>query len=77
MTVMLMAYYTWENKRRDSRMAGVEHKENSEFFDLTDRENPEFRVGLSVPSQYVSGELTSCSTSCNRDASRGVMRYAK
>lgn len=44
MTAVLMAYYTYENKRRDKLVAGVEHKENSEFLDLTDRQNLEFRV---------------------------------
>ncbi|KAL1865883.1 hypothetical protein Daus18300_006995 [Diaporthe australafricana] len=43
MTALLMAYYTYENRRRDSLMAGVEHQENSEFLDLTDKENLEFR----------------------------------
>lgn len=43
-TCVLIAYYIWENKRRDRLHAGVGHKENSEFFDLTDRENKEFRV---------------------------------
>lgn len=42
-TCVLIAYYIWENKRRDRLHAGVGHKENSEFFDLTDRENKEFR----------------------------------
>lgn len=42
MTGVLMAYYAWENKRRDK--LAVEHKENSEFLDLTDKENLEFRV---------------------------------
>ncbi|KAI6087205.1 allantoate permease [Hypoxylon rubiginosum] len=42
-TCVLMAYYVWENKRRDHLHLGVGHKENSEFFDLTDRENKEFR----------------------------------
>lgn len=37
-----MAYYSWENKRRDRLEQG--HKENIEFLDLTDRENKEFRV---------------------------------
>lgn len=46
MTGVLMAYYTWENKRRDK--LAVEHKENSEFLDLTDRENLEFRVSHNV-----------------------------
>ncbi|KAI0834472.1 allantoate permease [Hypoxylon sp. FL0890] len=43
-TGVLMAYYRWENKRRDRLYPRLEHKENSEFFDLTDRENKEFRV---------------------------------
>ncbi|KAI4592461.1 hypothetical protein KJ359_011158 [Pestalotiopsis sp. 9143b] len=42
LTAVLMAYYTWENKRRDRLEQG--HKENIEFLDLTDRENKEFRV---------------------------------
>ncbi|KAI3398084.1 hypothetical protein diail_9837 [Diaporthe ilicicola] len=42
-TALLMAYYTYENRRRDNLMAGVEHQENSEFLDLTDKENLEFR----------------------------------
>jgi hypothetical protein len=42
MTAVLMAYYSWENKRRDGLAQG--HKENIEFLDLTDRENKEFRV---------------------------------
>lgn len=46
MTALLMAYYTYENRRRDSLMSGVEHRENSEFLDLTDKENLEFRVSL-------------------------------
>lgn len=41
-TVLLMLYYAWENKRRDKLM--VAHEENSEFLDLTDKENLEFRV---------------------------------
>lgn len=43
-TALLMAYYTYENRRRDGLMSGVEHQENSEFLDLTDKENLEFRV---------------------------------
>ncbi|KAH7312680.1 allantoate permease [Stachybotrys elegans] len=46
-TGILMMYYRWENKRRDEKFAGMEHEEDSEFFDLTDRENPEFRVSFS------------------------------
>ncbi|KAI1847722.1 hypothetical protein JX266_006217 [Neoarthrinium moseri] len=41
LTAVLMAYYSWENKRRDKLHVG--HKENSEFMDLTDKENKEFR----------------------------------
>lgn len=37
-----MVYYAWENKRRDN--LAIEHEENSEFLDMTDRENLEFRV---------------------------------
>ncbi|KAK8050300.1 allantoate permease [Apiospora phragmitis] len=43
LTGVLMFYYQWENKRRDRLYAGEAHTENSEFFDLTDRENHEFR----------------------------------
>lgn len=46
MTALLMGYYAWENKRRDKLT--VEHLENSEFLDLTDRENLEFRVSCLV-----------------------------
>jgi hypothetical protein len=46
LTAVLMGYYSWENKRREK--LHVEHKENSEFFDLTDRENMEFRVSHSA-----------------------------
>lgn len=46
MAFVLRMYYVWENKRRD-RIAGiVEHKEDVEFLDLTDRENKEFRYRL-------------------------------
>lgn len=41
MTALLMAYYTYENRRREGFR--VEHQENSEFLDLTDKENMEFR----------------------------------
>lgn len=46
LTGILMLYYRWENKRRDRLYAGEVHTENSEFFDLTDRENHEFRYVL-------------------------------
>ncbi|ROV93823.1 hypothetical protein VMCG_08817 [Cytospora schulzeri] len=45
-TALLMAYYTYENKRRDKLVGGTEHKENSEFLDLTDKQNLEFRYRL-------------------------------
>lgn len=45
-TALLMTYYTYENRRRDNLMSGIEHQENSEFLDLTDKENLEFRVSL-------------------------------
>lgn len=41
LTTMLLIYYKWENKRRDQRP--LEHQENIEFLDLTDRQNKEFR----------------------------------
>lgn len=50
MTGLLIVYYAWENKRRDS--LAVEHRENNEFLDLTDRENLEFRVGSIVLANY-------------------------
>lgn len=44
MTAVLMTYYAYENRRRDKLISGVVHQENSEFLDLTDKENLEFRV---------------------------------
>lgn len=43
-TFFLRFYYVWENRRRDQRHEGEVHQENSEFLDLTDRDNREFRV---------------------------------
>lgn len=45
-TAALMLYYNVENRRRDLVHAQKEHVENSEFFNLTDRENHEFRVSF-------------------------------
>ncbi|KAF7451346.1 hypothetical protein A1F99_031230 [Pyrenophora tritici-repentis] len=45
MAILLRAYYTWENKKRD-REETVGHLENEEFLDLTDRENRRFRYRL-------------------------------
>jgi len=39
-----MGYYWYENRRRERLSATTEHQENSEFYDLTDKENIEFRV---------------------------------
>lgn len=43
-TFALRTYYVWENRRRDRSQEGAVHQENSEFLDMTDRENGEFRV---------------------------------
>lgn len=40
-TAVLVLYYRWENRRRD--VAGVLHRADVEFSDLTDRENGELR----------------------------------
>ncbi|GJN81749.1 hypothetical protein PLIIFM63780_005284 [Purpureocillium lilacinum] len=42
-TLALMGYYWYENRRRERLSATTEHQENSEFYDLTDKENIEFR----------------------------------
>lgn len=44
----LRFYYVWENGRRDKNMEGYDHEENSEFLDLTDKENREFRVSCFI-----------------------------
>lgn len=49
-TMLLMTYYWWENRRREKLCAGMQHRENSEFFDLTDKENLEFRVSPPLPA---------------------------
>lgn len=45
LTMILWAYYLWENKRRDKVAAemGRGHKADIEFADITDRKNMEFR----------------------------------
>jgi MFS family permease len=45
LTLVLRAYYVWENKRRD-RLADGAHVANEEFLDLTDKENKNFRYKL-------------------------------
>jgi len=69
---LLRFYYSWENRRRDARHEGEVHQENSEFLDLTDRQNPEFRVSSSTPMfifklelSWVEHELTFNSISCD------------
>ncbi|RAK80486.1 putative MFS transporter [Aspergillus fijiensis CBS 313.89] len=42
-TGLLKCYYICENRRREKNGRGEQHQENSEFLDLTDRENLEFR----------------------------------
>lgn len=44
LALLLRMYYMWENKRRDKK--GVERVPDSEFLDLTDRENKRFRYSL-------------------------------
>lgn len=46
--VLLQAYYTWENKRREKLVAvtGVERQVGMDFADQTDRENVMFRYQL-------------------------------
>lgn len=47
-TIILQAYYVWENKRRDELMREgyVQHQIDIEFSDSTDRQNLEFRYRL-------------------------------
>jgi hypothetical protein len=45
MTLLLRAYYVWENKRRD-QLIRSERVANEEFLDLTDKENKNFRYKL-------------------------------
>ncbi|KAJ5338156.1 hypothetical protein N7452_004884 [Penicillium brevicompactum] len=45
-TFALRTYYVLENRRRDRSQEGAVHQENSEFLDMTDRENREFRYKL-------------------------------
>lgn len=44
LTLVLMGYYFYENRRRQRLAAAIEHHENNEFYDLTDKENIQFRV---------------------------------
>ena len=50
MTAVLLAYYRWENAKRDRLGIGKaeNHVANSEFLDMTDRENGEFRVSFII-----------------------------
>jgi MFS family permease len=47
-TGALWLMYTWENKKRDRKttVEGARHVKDSEFMDLTDKQNPEFRYAL-------------------------------
>lgn len=44
-SVLLKCYYMFENRRRDMKGEG-QRPENSDFLDLTDMENQDFRVSL-------------------------------
>ncbi|OAP57655.1 hypothetical protein AYL99_08393 [Fonsecaea erecta] len=46
--LVLRFWYVWENKRRDQLAAaeGYVHVPDTEFMDLTDKQNPEFRYAL-------------------------------
>jgi MFS family permease len=48
LTITLRFVYMRENRRRDRVEVDLEHKENQEFLDLTDRQNMEFRVSVTV-----------------------------
>lgn len=48
LVLVLRVGYAWENRRRDRLYAGVERRADQEFLDLTDRENKQFRVCLSL-----------------------------
>lgn len=69
-TVALKCYYIWENRRRDRKCAGLQHEENSEFLDLTDKENLEFRVSAYLPGNF-SG--TNIVYSINTELKRTLM----
>lgn len=45
-TTILKMYYIVENRRRDRKREGLRHQENSEFLDLTDMKNLQFRVSI-------------------------------
>lgn len=71
--LILRGYYGWENRRRDLRYDGETHVQNSEFLDLTDRENREFRVSSSQSLQLSeSDRFADCgnSTSCRLSGSK-------
>jgi hypothetical protein len=46
LSLLLILAYRWENNKRDKRAAevGAAHVQDIEFMDLTDKQNPEFRV---------------------------------
>ncbi|KAK4493727.1 hypothetical protein PRZ48_014912 [Zasmidium cellare] len=43
LTIVLLAWYVWQNRKRERQTAGIEQEPNVEFADLTDRENAWFR----------------------------------
>jgi len=57
LTIVLRIIYQMENRRRERRGLGVEHKVNQEFLDLTDRENGEFRVSVDPLWSWLGSDL--------------------
>ncbi len=57
LTIVLRIIYQMENRRRERRGVGVEHKVNQEFLDLTDRENEEFRVSVDPLWSWLGSDL--------------------
>jgi len=57
LTIVLRIIYQMENRRRERRGVGVEHKVNQEFLDLTDRENGEFRVSVDPLWSWLGSDL--------------------
>ncbi|KAF2167091.1 hypothetical protein M409DRAFT_54297 [Zasmidium cellare ATCC 36951] len=43
LTLVLLAWYVWQNRKREKQTAGIEQEPDVEFADLTDRENAWFR----------------------------------
>jgi hypothetical protein len=71
----LILVYKWENKNRDQKVAetGATHVQDIEFMDLTDKENPEFRVSPSFSYMELTNLLgTSMQFEINNVDYRGL-----